>query len=68
MLFVFGPTGVFFEPALQLSITGGYVVDDMMLVDESGESLEHTVKRNGQILTFHIPHFSSYYYDDYDEY
>ena len=68
LLFVFGPSGTYFDPDLELKIEGGYVADDMTLTSESGELLEYTTRNDGQTLIFDIPHFSSYYYDDYDGY
>lgn len=66
LLFVFGPSGAFFEPELELEIEGGYLIEDMMLYGKDGEALEYTANKNGTKLRFYIPHFSSYYYDSYD--
>ena len=65
LLFVFGPSGAHFEPDLELTILGGYVVDDMFMIGENGEALEYTSKKGPGSLTFLIPHFSSYSYDHY---
>jgi len=65
--FVFGPSGTFFTPKeLELTILGGYIEEDMLLLGEDGEFLEYTVDKKQQSLTFFIPHFSSYSYEDYD--
>ena len=65
--FVFGPSGTFFTPdKLELTILGGYLEEDMLLLGEDGEFLEYNINKKQQSLTFFIPHFSSYYYDNYD--
>ncbi len=65
--FVFGPSGTFFTPdELELTISGGYIEEDMILLDEEGEFLEYKADKKQQSLTFLIRHFSSYYYEQYD--
>ena len=67
---IFGPSGAYFHPPLELSLKGKYVADDtdIVLLDESGEALEtHHYNESGMIY-FEVPHFSSYSYDFYDEY
>ena len=64
--FVFGPSGAFFEPEMELEIKGGYVEEDMVLIGEDGEFLEYRSDKKGTKLNFYIPHFSSYSYDHYD--
>ena len=65
--FVFGPSGTFFTPdELELTIKGGYLVNDMLLIGEDGEFLEYTFNDHQTKLTFYIPHFSCYYYEDYN--
>ena len=65
--FVFGPSGTFFTPdKLELTILGGYLEKDMLLLGEDGEFLEYNINKKQQSLTFFIPHFSEYYYDNYD--
>jgi len=65
--FVFGPCGTFFTPdELELTISGGYLEEDMLLLGEDGEFLEYNINKKQQSLTFFIPHFSAYYYDNYD--
>ena len=66
--FAFGPSGAHFTPSLRLTISGPYLEEDLTLLDENGEALEYTVSHSGNSMTFYIPHFSSYYYDDYDDY
>jgi hypothetical protein len=68
--FDFGPSGAHFDPPLELVLTGKLVAGttDVWLYDENGEALEAEAKGDMEKLTFYISHFSSYYYDDYDEY
>ena len=64
--FVFGPSGTFFTPDyLELTIKGGYLEHEMLLIGEDGEFLEYDFDEKQMKLTFYIPHFSMYYYDDY---
>ncbi len=65
LLFVFSPSGAYFNPNLELTIAGGYIAENMTLLGEDGEALECTVKKKGNALTFYIPHFSKYSYDHY---
>ena len=66
--FTFGPSGAYFAPPLQLTIAGKYVKTGchVWLYDENGEALEGKRYDSSNRITFEIPHFSSYYYDDYD--
>jgi hypothetical protein len=70
LTFTFGPSGAYFNPPIQLDIRGKYVSDATMveLYDENGEAISGTRSNGGSKITFEIPHFSSYYYDDYDDY
>jgi hypothetical protein len=67
--FTFGPSGAYFTPRdLVLELTGKYVSSDaeVTLLDEYGEEVPSTVKGGGGHFSYYIPHFSNYYYDDYD--
>ncbi|MCZ6679862.1 MAG: hypothetical protein O7E52_21730 [Candidatus Poribacteria bacterium] len=68
LVFTFGPSGAHFDPPLQLVLSGDYLNDndEMLLFNEYGEALEYESFFDGRVLTFKIPHFSSYYYDNYD--
>lgn len=68
MDFTFGPSGAYFNPPLELSLTGKYVDygADVMLYDENGEELEYERYDLTDTIVFKIPHFSSYTYDHYD--
>jgi hypothetical protein len=67
--FTFGPSGAYFNPPLELELTKAYANSpDVWLYDENGELLEAKVNERGHEIRFSINHFSSYYYDDYDEY
>jgi hypothetical protein len=68
--FTFGPSGAHFEPPLEIQLSGKYVSANnaVAMYDENGELLETTSNGNGSKITYFVPHFSSYYYDDYDEY
>ena len=66
ILFVFGPSGAYFEPKLELTLKRQYMLPNFMLYDENGEALEFEVRRKKDAITFFIPHFSSYSYDLYD--
>ena len=71
MDFTFGPSGAFFDPKpLELTLKGKYHSDntDVWLFDENGEALDGERKNKNDHTTFYIPHFSSYTYDEYDEY
>ena len=65
--FYFGPTGAYFNPPLELKLTGKYVSPntDVWLYDENGERLEGTRCNLLDTIIFEIPHFSRYGYDDY---
>ena len=64
----FGPSGAFFVPELELTLTGDYVDTgcDVWLFDENGEALPGTSSKSGKKITFFVPHFSEYDFDDYD--
>ena len=66
--FVFGPTGCYFDPPLELNIDGKYVAPDteVRLYDANGELIpgERSFLYDDQ-MTFYIPHFSYYSYDQY---
>ncbi len=66
--FTFGPSGAYFEEPLEIEIRGKYVSEnnEVQMYDENGEILEFTSNGNGSVVTYDIPHFSEYYYDDYD--
>lgn len=66
--FHFGPSSAYFDPPLILKLKGKYVSQDtqVWLYDETGEALEGTRTDSADMIRFEIPHFSSYYYDDYD--
>ena len=64
--FVFGPSGAFFEPELQLILSGKFTQSNASLYDENGEALEGSMRTEAGRSTFFIPHFSSYSYDQYD--
>lgn len=69
--FEFGPSGAYFEPEpFFLKLKGDYAADDneVWLYDENGEAVEGRRTRNRNTVTFEILHFSSYTYDQYDEY
>ena len=71
LTFTFGPAGAYFTPLeLELQLGGRYVQSgaDVKLYDANGEAIPYTVKGGGKHITYLISHFSSYYYDDYDEY
>jgi hypothetical protein len=65
-MFVFGPSGAYFDPPLRLQFRGEYIGKEMLLFDENGEALEYNIIRDGKLVSFLIPHFSSYSYDHYD--
>jgi hypothetical protein len=64
--FVFGPCGIFFSPALELSLAGVYVQQyDIGLEDEDGNFVDEEIQYicdRVQKVTFFIEHFSEYYY------
>ena len=66
--FIFGPSGAFFLPELELELGESYINGNHALFSEEGEALEYRLKKNGKSITFYIPHFSSYSYDQYDYY
>ena len=68
LLFMFGPAGTVFADGkdAELRLKGDYALADHVLLDENGEALEYTTQGNGNLVTFRIPHFSSYTYDHYD--
>lgn len=70
LLFIFGPSGAYFDPPLELTLRKDYFNDSAILVNELGEALEYTVKsgkaKGVRYTTFYIPHFSSYSYDFYE--
>jgi hypothetical protein len=70
--FVFGPSGTYFREnyPFKLTLKGKYIHTgtDVWLYDENGEALEGTRYEEEDKLVFDIPHFSSYSYDNYDEY
>ena len=47
---------------------GKYVSErnEVQMYNEYGEILESTSNGNGSVITYYVPHFSSYYYDGYD--
>ena len=65
LTFTFGPSGCYFTTPFELELKQDYVTDDCWLFDEKGESIPATRRGNGSILTFYIPHFSYYTYDQY---
>lgn len=68
--FTFWPSGAYFETPLEIQLRGKYVSEstDVQMYDEYGEVLESTSNGNGSVVTYYVPHFSSYYYDSYDGY
>ena len=66
LLFTFGPSGAHFDPPAKLKLRGEFIMGDYLLLDENGEILECTAAPKKDLVVFEIPHFSSYYYDDYD--
>ena len=68
LIFEFGTSGCYFDPPCKLRLKNEYINTNHTLVDENGEVIEYTVRNEGDKLMFEIPHFSSYYYDDYDGY
>lgn len=69
--FTFGPAGAYFEPKLlELIFKGQYASErtEVWLYDENGEAVEGIRNDNADHTVFYIPHFSSYTYDNYDEY
>ena len=67
--FTFGPSGAYFDPPLELELSGKYAntpQNEIWLYDENGEVIEATVEENTKEIRFYIPHFSSYSYDEYD--
>ena len=65
LMFTFGPSGAYFDPPLELRLKGNYMLADHLLFDENGEALEYTTQGNVNLMTFYLPHFSKYSYDDY---
>ena len=65
LVFTFGPSGVYFDPPLELRLKRYYMLANYLLFDENGEALEYTTQGNGNLITFYVPHFSKYSYDDY---
>ena len=68
LLFVFGPSGAYFDPLLELTLRREFVQGQSMLLDESGEATDCRHEKQKHTKIFYIPHFSSYSYDLYDEY
>ena len=67
--FTFGPSGAFFTPdKLEVELIGDYNAGSTqtLMYDENGEALEASGTGNADKVTYYVPHFSSYYYDDYD--
>ncbi len=68
--FEFGPSGAFFrsDRPLEVRIEGKYVSTGchVWLYGEDGEALESTSSSKGNMITFYVPHFSSYYYEEYN--
>jgi len=67
--FTFGPSGAYFTPRdLVLELSGKYAAKDanVKLYDKNGEELPSTVKGGGSHISYYIPHFSSYSYEEYD--
>jgi hypothetical protein len=64
--FVFGPSGSFYNPELGLILSGDYVQqNDIGLEDECGNFADAEITYNGgtiQSVIFFIEHFSEYYY------
>ena len=67
---VFGPSGCFFDPPLELKLQGKYVKTGchVWLYDETGEELEATVDEKKNKITIYVPHFSRYAFDSYNYY
>jgi hypothetical protein len=65
LTFIFGPSGCYFTDPFELQLKKDYISADCWLFDEKGEAVEATSKGNGSMLTFYIPHFSKYSYDQY---
>ena len=66
--FVFGPSGVYFDPdPLILKIKGKWVANntEFWLYDENGEAIVGKRTENADLIKFEIPHFSCYYYENY---
>ena len=68
LLFVFGPSGAYFNPHLELTLMKGYASKHAELVGEDGELLESTSENVKRAKTYYIPHFSRYAYDSYSYY
>jgi hypothetical protein len=71
MNFTFGPSGAFFDPhPAQLKLFGKYHSDnnEVWLYDANGEALDGDRNSKVDHTIFYIDHFSSYTYDNYDEY
>ena len=69
--FTFGPSEAYFTPKeLEVVLYGKYISDStsVAMYDENGELLDSRRQSSSGKLIFYVPHFSSYYYDDYDEY
>lgn len=64
--FTFSPSNAEFDPPVELRLKGDYLDPTKILVDENGEALEYTTQGSGNSVTFYLPHFSSYSYDDYE--
>ncbi len=65
--FTFGPSGAYFSPELELNLRGDYINGtNYTLVNEAGEALKFTLKKNEREITFYLPDFSSYSFDLYD--
>ena len=66
--FTFGPSGAYFEEPLEIEMRGKYVSGNnaVQMYDENGEILESTSNGNGSVITYYVPHFSSYSYEEYE--
>ena len=66
----FEPSGTFFDPPLELKLTGDYVDTgcDVRLFDENGDPVPSRLSKSGDKITYFIKHFSVYDYGDGDYY
>ena len=64
--FIFGPSGAFFTPDLEVRLEGVYYNSEVWMYTEAGEALETYKHGSDEKLYFLVPHFSRYSYDHYD--
>lgn len=67
-IFTCGPNGTYFDTPLELEIKGKYFETGchVWLFNEDGEAIEGVREDRKDKVVFKIPHFSSYYYEEYN--